>query len=74
MANLGLPLWCRGYKVVLRFFPNEVACFEPVVGMLGKLNQVVRTKLSTRQCSTAAFLPTHLRAGSFRILQDGSLG
>lgn len=33
---------CRGYKVVLRFFPNDVANFEPVVGLLGWLTQKVR--------------------------------
>lgn len=31
--------------MVLRFFPNEVSNFEPVVGLLGRLNQVVSSLL-----------------------------
>jgi hypothetical protein len=29
----------RGYKTVLRFFPNDVASFEPVVALLEQLDE-----------------------------------
>lgn len=32
---------CRGYKVVVKFFPNEAANLEPVVDMLLKLEEQV---------------------------------
>ena len=32
---------CRGYKVVVKFFPNEAANLEPVVAMLLKIEDQV---------------------------------
>lgn len=32
----------RGYKTVLRFFPNDVASFEPVVALLEQLDEQER--------------------------------
>jgi hypothetical protein len=36
----------RGYKTVLRFFPNEVACFEPVVALLVHLDALASPALA----------------------------
>jgi hypothetical protein len=38
-ASFFLPI-SRGYKTVLRFFPNDVASFEPVVALLVHLDQL----------------------------------
>ena len=32
---------CRGYKVVVKFFPNEAANLEPVLDLLLKLEEQV---------------------------------
>lgn len=37
---------CRGYKTVLRFFPNDVACFEPVVALLVHLDTLASPALA----------------------------
>lgn len=35
-----IPLPSRGYKTVLRFFPNDVPSFEPVVALLTHIDAV----------------------------------
>lgn len=37
---------CRGYKTVLRFFPNDVACLEPVVALLVHLDALASPALA----------------------------
>lgn len=37
---------CRGYKVVVKFFPNEAANLEPVVDMLLKVEEQVAFRFS----------------------------
>ena len=36
-----MKLSCRGYKVVVKFFPNEAANLEPVVDMMLNLEEQV---------------------------------
>lgn len=38
---------CRGYKVVVKLFPNEASNLEPVVSLLLKLKQQVCRVLGT---------------------------
>lgn len=46
----------RGYKVVVKFFPNEAANLEPVVDLLMKIQAQVKTAvlaLPLLSCKTA---------------------
>lgn len=52
---------CRGYKTVLRFFPNDVACLEPVVALLVHLDALASPALAAAPAdgsgSAAAAVP-----------------
>ena len=56
----------RGYKTVLRFFPNDVACFEPVVGLL------VTADVAQRQLEAGAALRLDDGAGLWEALVGGA--
>lgn len=40
VCAMPIPLPSRGYKTVLRFFPNDVPSFEPVVALLTHIDAV----------------------------------
>ena len=44
---------CRGYKTVLRFFPNDVASFEPVVSLLAHLDRQEQQQRAAAAASAA---------------------
>ncbi len=43
-------LWFRGYKVVVKFFPNEAANLEPVVELLLKIEEEVCPSVTALHC------------------------
>jgi len=70
-------LWFRGYKVVVKFFPNEAANLEPVVELLLKIEEEVCPSVIALHCIGLNWVGLHcilyqanVRVTSHLILQQ----
>ena len=55
-------LWFRGYKVVVKFFPNEAANLEPVVELLLKIEDEVRPSVTALHRTALHCITLHCTA------------